>query len=115
MERANYKVLRDPKIGIVLVTKNPEDFGIYGWQYHLRQGISHFFVFANDTPNISTITDKYKPHVTLEHVEIKKKNVYETLQDLQRRCINKAIKQAKGLDYLFHIDDDELIFVTEKI
>ena len=61
-----------------------------------------------------TITDKYRPHVTLEHVEIKKKNVYETLQDLQKRCINKAIKQAKGLDYLFHVDDDELICVTEK-
>lgn len=103
------------KVAIVLLTKNPEDFHVW-LEYHLNYlKFSRVFVSIEDTPDLVHILEPYKEKITYEIVDSSTtKDNYFTLMQRQNRFINKSIKQCQdmGIDYILHMDDDELFNIT---
>lgn len=110
------------KIGIALMVKNPSNFDIW-LKYHIKYlKFSHIYLRIEDTPGLKLILEKYGSKITEEYVNTKNsnkeiyKNQYFSLMERQKKFFTKMIKKARKdkIDYLLHIDDDELFFVSDK-
>ena len=106
-----------PKVAIVsMVTKQP-DFK-YWLEYHLDVlKLDHIFLRVEDSPQYEKLFDKYPGKITARFYnkeEIDTKHNYLTIMDRQKENVNNGISEARklGIDYIFHTDADELIYVN---
>ena len=110
---AHYRVNRlrkRPRIGIVLVTKNPIDFDTW-LGYHRKLGIERVYIRVEDTP---ALAEKLKQYGAFVHTIVANgERSYFTIMDRQAAHTNSTISLARshGLSHLLHIDDDELLFL----
>lgn len=102
-----------PKIGIVTMMRNPQE--IHWWmEYHRKMGISAFFFRLEDSPHWESYLRQQKDVMLLEVGESDPEgNNYITQMYRQGDIVNKAIdwcvEHPGKLDFLFHIDQDELL------
>jgi hypothetical protein len=99
-----------------LLTRKPLHFE-WWLHYHMALGISHFFIHIEDTPELMPFLQQqpYASVVTVSHKGDERhfKDNYWTLQDRQRAHVNASLAKCRemGIDWLFHVDDDELIWL----
>jgi hypothetical protein len=118
------------KVAIVLVSRKPPDLSTWV-KYHLDYaGVDHVFLQVEDTPEFQKLFDTLSPsrrsRITMwssvdEAVKTSTANDggkrpqddYSSLQARQIATMSRARKLAakKGIDWLVHIDDDELLYV----
>lgn len=98
------------KVAIALLMRRPVDLPIW-FKHHRKLGVSHFFIRLEDSPGwedyLATQTD-----VTYEISNSDKAgNNYETLMHRQLAFVNMSLGKAHqmGIDWVFHIDSDELL------
>ena len=113
-----------PKIGLVVKTRQPLDF--YNWlRYYLEiLGLDMIFIGIENTPHLAvSLSDwafqmGHDPRIQiLEDLEdIDNENTYEHQMIRQNSLVQKAIHEAreKKIQYLLHLDDDELLVVSKK-
>mmetsp|Transcript_40520 Transcript_40520/g.106389 ORF Transcript_40520/g.106389 Transcript_40520/m.106389 type:complete len:372 (-) Transcript_40520:121-1236(-) len=107
------------KVGIVTVTKEPAN--IQRWfQYHLAVGFDHIYLQVEGTPWIDDIIGKPEFVHKITYWRVPEPNVtdnYNDLQSRQRIAVQYAVQLATApnarapVDWLLHIDDDELFYV----
>lgn len=103
-------ILPKGKVAVSLLMRRPIDLPIW-FRHHRRLGVSHFFIRLEDSPG----WDDYlasQNDVTFESSSSDKTgNNYETLMYRQVDFVNKSLEKAKhiNIDWLFHIDSDELL------
>ena len=96
-------------VAIVSMMRKPTDLDLW-LKYHRDLGIKRFFIRLEDTPGIADYL-RSQPDITLETGSSDSGNNYNTLQTRQIEFVNKCIPIAKnmGIQWLFHIDSDELL------
>tara|TARA_B110000261_G_C13021703_1_gene332403 strand:+ start:21 stop:956 length:936 start_codon:yes stop_codon:yes gene_type:complete len=109
----------DVKISICsMVTKQP-DFEFW-LKYHLDYlKIDYIFLRIEDSPEYEELIRPYGDRVIASFhnkKDIDMKHNYLTIMDRQKENVNSSIDKAysMGIDYLFHTDADELIYVGEE-
>lgn len=106
--------------GLALMTRRPLHFERW-LRYHMGLGVSHFFVHVEDTPELLPFlqAEPYASCVTLSHKgdNASFKDNYWTLQDRQRAHVNASLARCRemGIEWLFHVDDDELIWLDKPL
>lgn len=113
-----------PGVAVVMLSREPAD--VKTWlQYHLHHaGVNHVFMTVEDTPQFQktwgTVPKPDRDRVTLKLPSLDSHsgdrrpwNNYTTLQTRQREAMADAKRASKemGIEWLFHIDDDELLYV----
>ena len=104
------------KVGIVsMVTKQP-DFKFW-LEYHLDHlKLDLIILRVEDSPEYKDLFKPYGDRIIASFhskKDIDMKHNYLTIMDRQKENVNSGIQKAKslGIDYLFHSDADELIYV----
>lgn len=103
---------------LALLTRKPLHFE-WWLNYHIELGISHFFIHVEDTPELVPLlqSERYGPLISMTVKEEAKhfKDNYWTLQDRQRAHVNASLERCRsmGIEWLFHVDDDELIWLDK--
>jgi len=111
------------KVGVVLLSRRPADLGTW-LQYHIQyMGVEHVFMQVEDSPEFNATWASLSPslheHVTVWYAaedgfgdDHRPFNDYESLQQRQEDAMMRAkeLSQQMGLLWLFHIDDDELLY-----
>lgn len=112
MEEAEGKT----KVAIVtMVNQQPNfDFWLQHHLYNLQ--IDLIILRVEDTPEYKPLIKQYGDKVIASFhykKDIDTKNNYFTQMDRQEIFVNESIEKAKkmGIEYIFHIDSDELIYV----
>jgi len=112
--------LHGHQIAIALLTREPHCFD-WWLRYHIGLGVCHFYVHVEETPDLLPLlqSDEFAPIVTItittsEHDSIVRDNYY-SLMDRQEHHVRSATDaaRARGIEWLFHIDDDELLHFAE--
>lgn len=118
------------KVAIVLVSRKPPDLATWV-KYHLDYaGVDHIFLQIEDTPEFKSLYEALSPsrrsRITMwssaeeaattssaNDVGKRPQDDYSTLQARQVATMSRArkIAQETGIDWLVHIDDDELLYV----
>lgn len=100
-------------VGLACMMKAPKDID-YWLNYHIKKGVDYFYIRLEDTPELHEYFAKY-PNVKLEigssRDPIKTPKTYDTQVERQREYLTRAIEWSidKGIDWLIHIDSDELV------
>lgn len=104
------------RVGIVSLTRKPVDFSVW-INYHLNVvGVDVVFVQVEDTPSLE-VEYRNHPRVLLYPYDRETEgNQYVDLQRRQGVFIQKIlpIARSKGIRYLLHIDDDELLYISPR-
>ena len=104
---------------IALFSMVRKPFNFDTWiEYHLSLGFDYIYLRVEETPEISSLLDKYKDKVIVEYDNfINKRDNYYTQMDRQKDFANKVIQDCiiKSVDWLAHIDSDELIWCGDSI
>jgi hypothetical protein len=111
------------KLGVVSLQRHPPD--VLNWiRYHVDVGVSNFYFWLEDSDELKPILEDFGGQLTEEmglpvhvYAEIGKpvnratENNYFDILDRQQAFVNRMIVQARadGVDWVFHIDDDELL------
>lgn len=111
------------KAAIVLLSRQPPDLKTW-LTYHLDYaGVDHIFMQLEDTPEFSAIYKALSPEKQARVTswdgsqkagkDGRPFDDYKTLQDRQLVVMTHARMEAAkmGIDWLFHTDDDELLYV----
>ena len=108
-------------IAICSLVRNPFNFDTW-INYHISIGISKFLLSVEDTPELKEIIDSYDDLIEVEYVSMDSKDKfydrnYWTLMDRQKTFVTKSIEKCKSLsiDWLLHIDTDELLWCGDSI
>ena len=108
-------------IAICSLVRNPFNFDTWV-DYHKSIGISKFLLSVEDTPELKEIIDSYDDLIEVEYVSMDSKDKfydrnYWTLMDRQKTFVTKSIEKCKSLsiDWLLHIDTDELLWCGDSI
>ena len=111
--------LRETRIAIVsMVTKQP-DFK-YWLHYHLNiLKIDHIYLRVEDSDEYKTLINEYPGKITASYhnkSDIDMKHNYLTIMERQKQNVNQGIEMASknNIDFIFHTDADELIYVEPK-
>jgi len=113
----------NPSVAIVLLSRRPPDLKTW-LQYHLDyMGVKHVFMDVEDTPHFDdawkTLSKKDQDRVTVWRAPKSKDDAdgrptddYTTLQARQLAAMTqaKAASKSMGIEWLLHIDDDELLY-----
>lgn len=104
----NYK----HKLSIMAIFKNEEQYLDEWLQYHVNQGIAHFYLYCNDEDlKKYDYLDKYKHYITL--IDWTKK-MNEGSMTIQRQAYTHCVKNYnKQYDYIMMLDIDEFLVCTE--
>ena len=104
---------------IALFSMVRKPFNFDTWiEYHLSLGFDYIYLRVEETPEMSSLLDKYKDKVIVEYDNfINKRDNYYTQMDRQKDFANKVIQDCiiKSVDWLAHIDSDELIWCGDSI
>ena len=101
-----------------MVTKQP-DFEFW-LKYHLDYlKIDYIFLRIEDSPEYEKLIKPYGDRVIASFhnkKDIDMKHNYLTIMDRQKENVNSSLEKAfnLGIDYMFHTDADELIYVGEE-
>lgn len=107
-----------PKVAIATMTKQPVDFSVW-LDYHLNQlNVNHIFLRVENTPELEKLLSTYDSNRVTYVMEngVNNKNTYDNQQDRQNKFLQDCIKtcKQKGIDFLLHIDDDELFMISSQ-
>lgn len=110
-------------VAICLLTRKPHRFD-WWMHYHLSLGVQHFFIRVEDTPELLELlaTAEFAPHVTVvsdtagadtradcqEGSEL----IFRQQEHVRRSLI---ASRCMGFEWLFHLDDDELLHLSEPL
>uniref|UniRef100_A0A6S8CGW5 Glycosyltransferase family 92 protein n=1 Tax=Aureoumbra lagunensis TaxID=44058 RepID=A0A6S8CGW5_9STRA len=101
------------RLGIVVMTKRPIEFEEWLRYHFYTIGVERFYVRCEDTPELASIVQKapWSYVVEVEYI-MQSERDYFVQMDRQANNVSNAIQKAKiaGLDWLLHIDDDELLY-----
>eukprot|EP00933_Yihiella_yeosuensis_P004410 TRINITY_DN108778_c0_g1_i1.p1 TRINITY_DN108778_c0_g1~~TRINITY_DN108778_c0_g1_i1.p1 ORF type:complete len:509 (-),score=70.77 TRINITY_DN108778_c0_g1_i1:90-1616(-) len=122
------------KTAIVMLSRHPAQ--LKRWlEYHLEHvKVDHVFIKVEDSPDIlatvKKLPGKLQNQITLwgsepgdaaslvrqSYSSSRPKDDYTTLQNRQREAMTRAKKASSqmGIDWLIHIDDDELLYVPSQ-
>lgn len=101
------------KVGIVCMMRNPQE--IHWWmEYHREMGVTAFFIRLEDSPHWESYLRQRDDVFLLDTGESDPQgNNYITQMYRQGDIVNKAIdwcvENPGKIDFLFHIDQDELL------
>lgn len=97
------------KVAIAVVMRKPTDVALW-FEHHRKAGIGQFYVRVEDSPAVVAYI-KTQPDIFYEEGVSDPENNYTTFQTRQKEFVNKMLQKARedGIDWLFHIDVDELI------
>lgn len=98
------------KVAIVALIRKPVDLPLW-FRHHRKLGVRRFYIRLEDSPGWDDYLTAQKDVYYEIHQSDKSGNNYETLQDRQIEFVNKMLKIAgsDGIQWLFHIDSDELL------
>ena len=111
---------KELRVAITLMTRKPHKFD-WWLRYHRSLGISHVFVHVEDTPELVPMlaSDEFADFVTvttgndnsLDPLNPHASDNYYTLMQRQERQVRRSVAEcrARGITWLFHVDDDELL------
>jgi len=114
---------KNSKVAIVLLTRRAPD--LQNWlRYHLDyMGVKHVFMDVEDTPGFDAVwkslSQADRDRVTVwtpardgTPGDSRPQDDYTTLQNRQLVAMSRAKKESKqmGIEWLLHIDDDELLY-----
>jgi len=114
--------MSSPKLGIITLQRKPPD-ALTWMRYHVDVGIQNFYIWLEDTDELEPVLKSFGAQLQREkkmpivvYVEIGRVNRstednYTDLMTRQQNFVNKMITRARqdGVDWVFHIDDDELL------
>lgn len=112
------------KVAITLMTRKPHRFD-WWLRYHRSLGIYHVFVHVEDTPELFDLlsSDEFRDFVTVTSGSDNSVDAYNphspdnyyTLMQRQERQVKRSVAECKqrGIDWIFHVDDDELLYFDE--
>ena len=110
--------------GIALMTRKPHRFD-WWLRYHRSLGICRAFVHVEDTPELVKLlaTPEFADFVSVttasdlseDALRPDSQDNYYTLMARQERQVRRAVSECRalGIDWLFHVDDDELLHFEE--
>ncbi len=108
-------------VGIATLQRRPLD--ARSWmRYHKDVGVSHFYFWLEDSPEdlarVYDIGEEFGVTVYAEaapSVDRSCEDNYLDLMTRQEAFVNRMIRKARidGVDWLFHLDDDELLYVHD--
>lgn len=101
-----------PQIGIVCMTKQPVDLLTWLTYHRERCGIARFYLRVEDTPELKVLLTSAPWNSCVEAEFGSGQRDYDQQMDRQSNHIISVLPQARahGLDFLLHIDDDELLY-----
>jgi len=113
----------DPSVAIVLLSRRAPDLKTW-LQYHLNyMGVKHIFMVIEDTPHFDdvwkSLSQASRDRITVwrndaasQGGDNRPADDYTTLQARQISAMRraKAASRDMGIDWLIHIDDDELLY-----
>jgi len=104
-----------PHIGIVSMTKRPADLQTWLLYHRERCGISRFYLRVEDTPELAALLDAPPWSECVQVTFSTGHRDYFQQMDRQDQHIATILPAARavGLDYLLHIDDDELLYCAD--
>lgn len=105
-----------PRLGIVVMTKKPMEFEQW-LAYHYRiVGVRKFYVQCEDTPELANLLcyPPWNECVDATFVGGTRRD-YFVQMDRQATHVASAVPRARadGVDWLLHIDDDELLYCPQ--
>jgi len=108
-------------IAICSLVRKPFNFDTW-INYHTSIGVSKFLLSVEDTLEIKQVIDSYGNLIEAEYISMDSKDKfydrnYWTLMDRQKTFVTKSIERCKELsvDWLLHIDTDELLWCGDSI
>ena len=101
-----------PKIGIVTMTKRPTCFTTWLEYHRERCGVARFYVRVEETPELAAQLEQPPWNRIVETTLGSGPRDYFAQMDRQSLHIADVLPRAReaGLDFLLHIDDDELLY-----
>ena len=119
--KTNVEKFSNPNVKVAIcsmVTKQPDfDFWL---KYHLEYlKLDYIFLRVEDAPEYKDLFKPYGDRIIASFhnkEDIDTKHNYHTIMDRQKENVNNSIEKAfdLGVDYIFHTDADELIYVGEE-
>lgn len=116
------------QIGIISSQRHPPD--PYNWmRFHVETGITAFFITIEDTPDLgpnmtkwaSELSGMYNKQVKVYYenaspIDRSKEDNYGDLIKRQQTRVDHMMQVARdhGVEWVFHIDDDELLYPGSK-
>lgn len=116
LDKSNLINNNKTKVAIVTMVNKQPDFDFW-LDYHLNHlKIDLVILRVEDSPEYEKMVEKYGDRVIAsfhKKNEVNLKHNYFGQMERQEIFVNESIQKAKelGLDYIFHIDSDELIYV----
>ena len=97
------------KVAIAVMMRKPTDVALW-FDHHRKIGIERFYIRLEDSPGVAAFF-RTQEDVWFEEAESDKENNYTTLQKRQIEFVNRMLTKAaaEGVDWLFHVDVDELL------
>ena len=101
-----------PRIGLVSMTRKPVDLMTWLLYHRERCGIERFYLRIEDTPALEALLREMPWKDCVEAVFATGQRDYFQQMDRQDRHIYDVLPAARtaGLEFLLHIDDDELLY-----
>ena len=98
---------------IATVTRNPHRFDRW-LDYYRRLGAAHVFMAVEQTPDVVAYCAAHADFVTVSETSAQR-NPYDSIIDRQVIHVDNALAECaqRGIGWLFHIDDDELLHFVE--
>ena len=107
------------RVGIALMTREPHCFD-WWLRYHRSLGIEHVYVHVEGSPALLSLlqSDEFATFVTVvaanqgnqEGGRLRESNYFGLMERQERHVVRSTqLAKERGLDWLFHIDDDELL------
>jgi len=107
------------KVAVVTMTKKPIDFDIWIDHYLNKLNINSIFLRIEESPETENIIKKYNKKGNIYPIFVNEKidnsNSYYVQMDRQKDFVNQTIEKCRkmGIEYLIHIDDDELFHINK--
>jgi hypothetical protein len=97
-------------IAICSMVRKPVNFDTW-IDYHFSLGVDYIFLRVEDTPELAQIIDRYENVFVIFDENSSKRNNYWSQMNRQKQLIQHHLPKIQSLeiDWLFHIDSDELI------
>jgi len=98
---------------IATVTRNPHRFDRW-LEYYRSLGAAHVFLAVEKTPAVVAYCVAHADFVTVSETS-PERNPYDSIIDRQVIHVDKALAACaqRGIGWLFHVDDDELLHFVE--
>ena len=104
------------RIGLVCMTKKPQDLETWLGHYRMHVGIERFFLRVEDSPELEQLLGRspWRKLVEVIYVEGTQRDKWAQM-DRQAKHVEDVVPRARaaGLSHLLHCDDDELVYCQQ--